>query len=309
MSRGLRLPTSAIIALLTLVSAAAAADGFEQIGLTVTSVETRGTETEYTIGDDEGLVLSVVTSGEITNTQIQEISKLREKFYSWRHLSMESMSVVFYPNETEIVIMPSSFHYGDVELAEYLPSGLVFFDNTRMEYGFRVRADKRYPRLSGVFTTEEGLAEAILDAIEVSAKSEKTDQATVQSQQSAALPHGAPAATPSQTESNSLREDLQRLRVQSAKLGERLDAVEKRNEELEDAVARLRNAVLVLHNMGIFGNIDPVHRQGIERIIELKAENPDLPQEEAAAILHQENIPMTKHEIFLVYCVYFNEFK
>jgi hypothetical protein len=67
--------------------------------------------------------------------------------------------------------------------------------------------------------------------------------------------------------------------------------------------------VLVLHNMGIFGNIDPVHRQGIERIIELKAENPDLPQEEAAAILHQENIPMTKHEIFLVYCVYFNEFK
>ena len=92
-------------------------------------------------------------------------------------------------------------------------------------------------------------------------------------------------------------------------MSERLDEVEKQDDELESAITRLRVAVLVLHNTGIFGNINPVQRQGIERIIALKKENPDMMQEEAAAILRREKTPMSIRRIFLVFDVYFNEFK
>jgi hypothetical protein len=71
----------------------------------------------------------------------------------------------------------------------------------------------------------------------------------------------------------------------------------------------LRYALLVLNNRGFFGTIRLPSETGINRLVELKKQQPKLTMDEAREKLKAEGIEMTSKEVFLVFSVYFNEFK
>jgi len=81
------------------------------------------------------------------------------------------------------------------------------------------------------------------------------------------------------------------------------------NLTVSQDLEKLRRAVLTFHNMGLFGTIRTINREGILRILDLKEEKPDMAQEEAAEILKREGFTISTYEIFLIYGAYFNEFK
>lgn len=262
---------------------------FSAVGLRLESTSETVEGIEYVVSDEAGNRFSVVSAEEITDRQIGDVARYRTRFLAFRGLTIASFTVVFFENETEITIVPAVIEYRGENLARHIPSGISFFDVGRIEYGFRLRVGNRFPRISGRLTTEEALYDAILAAVAAPEPEEDTARA------SASEAQGMPDPLVSAEE--------------FAELRARVVALEETVVSLQRDLSRLRRAILVLNNTGIFGNINPVPEEGIRRVVELKEDNPDLLQEEAADMLKREGITMSTHEIFLVFSLYFNEFR
>ncbi len=113
-----------------------------------------------------------------------------------------------------------------------------------------------------------------------------------------------------------LRQDHDTLRQDYATLRQDHDTFKQESPALKDSHAALlsdfqllRHAVLVLHNRGFLGSVEIMKKKGIDRILVLKKENPDLRQKDVTALLAKDNISMSMNEIFLIFSVYFNEFE
>jgi len=86
-------------------------------------------------------------------------------------------------------------------------------------------------------------------------------------------------------------------------------SLEQKVSDLSTEFQLLRYALLVLNNRGFFGTIRLPSEAGINRLVELKKQQPKLTMDEAQEKLKAEGIEMTSKEVFLVFSVYFNEFK
>ena len=103
-----------------------------------------------------------------------------------------------------------------------------------------------------------------------------------------------------------LQDEVKTLEDMVRQMGEDLSG---QHLALADEFALLKQAVITLHNKGLFGKGKPIAASARDRLIEMKKADPSLSQEEAMARLKEEEITMTKREISLVFAVYFNEFE
>ena len=71
----------------------------------------------------------------------------------------------------------------------------------------------------------------------------------------------------------------------------------------------LRNAVMVFHNMGVFGSIRPIGQDVVNKVLDLKKEKPELTQKEVISTLEREGFHVSSYEMFLIFSIYFNEYK
>jgi len=315
-------------------------ENLERAGFTVEQEQAEGNVTEYELVDESGRSVIVVAVGELTRNQVDLLDMYVDRFFAWEHMTIDSFTVVFYEEENEIQIVPSELVYKDVKLTEVLPSGFSFYCvGNAVEYAFRVKVDERYPRLSGTLSTEEALYEEILALLE------NTDAPPPVQQRARVVPGDladrledlAVRMDEVESENDDLRseneslrmefnelksqmdEDLQKidrldeairaLEERMSKIGDPEDGWRAEYSELSENLDKLRRAVMVFHNKGIFGNIREVSREGITLICERKAENPEFTHNEAADALDREGISMSAHEIFLVLSIYFNEFQ
>lgn len=81
-----------------------------------------------------------------------------------------------------------------------------------------------------------------------------------------------------------------------------------RLEQLEDNFNKLRTSVLMLHNSGFLSGASPINVEVIQRVIELRREDPAITREMIAKKLKKENIKASTREIKLILNVYFNDF-
>lgn len=110
-------------------------------------------------------------------------------------------------------------------------------------------------------------------------------------------------------ETDDLQNDFNALSIRNDDLKAKLEDMKKEYGIVTEDLGRLRNAVLTFENLGLFGTIRTVSRESIMKILELKNERPNMTQEEAAEILSREGYSLSSYEIFLVFSVYFNEYK
>ncbi|MEI6873758.1 MAG: hypothetical protein WCL50_01375 [Spirochaetota bacterium] len=298
---------------------AAFADALDAVGLTVASRSVTNGQTLYVVKDSQLGEFSIISKEPLSETQVRNIIKMKELFLSWKLLKVATMTFMAYPSELEINVKPASFVYKEVELATYVTAGLGFFQTNVTVYNFRLFFNFVYPRITGTLVSEVELAEAILAAIR--------DPVNNPAKKPVAPPVvAAPPATkyePPPVVSGVSKEDFEALKKELAALAgdnkSQLVMIEGLRKQIEgygrDIAAlradleKLRRAVLVLHNLGIFGDVRAIDLAGVEYILKMKAEKPSLLQEEVAGLLDQKGIKMTMNEIFLVFSVYFNEFK
>lgn len=276
---------------------------FPAHGFNLISKSNRDNQVVYRVKDDEGIPVSIVSTDEPDPSDLERVAFYHKRFSDWRYMQVASMTFVFYENELEINIMPESYIYEGVDFTRYISSGLGFYYTNVLEYNFRLYINNNYPRLKGRFFSEQKLSEKILAVVE-------SPEAAVKSAAEHNLDwEGADTSDELNKVIGSMKQEIASLRNTQASLQAKVDTLQRENQNLHGELAKMRRAVLVLHNLGIFGNINTVSINGIERIKALKEEDPDIMQEEAARILNKEGIPMSAHEIFLVYSLYFNEFK
>lgn len=89
----------------------------------------------------------------------------------------------------------------------------------------------------------------------------------------------------------------------------RLDDMYITIESAMGEMARLRNAVLTFNNMGVFGSIKPISKDVVKNVLQLKGSNSELTQQEAMESLQKDGYSVSPYEMFLIFSVYFNEYK
>ncbi len=82
-----------------------------------------------------------------------------------------------------------------------------------------------------------------------------------------------------------------------------------RIEQLEERTEKLRTAMLMLHNAGFFSSPRPIGKNLIERVVNLRIEDPAISREKIAETLEKENVKASSREINLILNVFFNDFK
>lgn len=330
--------TGVLLCWTILVVAHVSAQDFASVGLELVTTNSEGSEVESEVRDAEGNALNLVYEDTLSEEELELVVRFSSLFFSWKHLIIENLTYVFFADEVEMSIFPSEFEYRQHRFTEYIRSGISFYHSEDTEYAFRLRVGKHYPLVSGVLTTEEAFCEAILAVINAysvkppadaeqpeiittpnDSASEVSDDAiedekldaigeSIKEHQSQliSLEDGMQQLT---DEVDSLRNSQEQAMQVVDELKTRVDSLEKENEDLRRGFELLRTAVMVLHNTGIFGNINLIQRDGIKRIIELKEDDPSLSQEDVAQTLRREGISMSAHEVYLVFSVYYNDFK
>lgn len=79
-------------------------------------------------------------------------------------------------------------------------------------------------------------------------------------------------------------------------------------EGLEDSMAKLKSAIVSVNNKGFFGGVEPIPQDTINRVVGIRAGNPQITVEQISKALEKEKVKASDREINLILNVYFNQF-
>lgn len=296
------------------------------LGLELKSQSKEGPYTVYQFSAPGNVDLSVSFKGADLREDDQErLQGILSIYRGFRMLLPSSVRVIFTDERAEIIVIPRSFRYKDRDLSAYMPSGIQFFYTDFLEFDFRIVVENLFLRIRGQFFNEAEFAEKILSAV-------LNPYAYIQSQNpeyilkrfqdvegrlDKLLMEGEKISTMLGQEIREARDSLGALRQEvEASFQKSLQSQQSLQESLQKQISDLsaefqllRYALLVLNNRGFFGTIRLPSEAGINRLVELKKQQPKLTMDEAREKLKAEGIEMTSKEVFLVFSVYFNEFK
>jgi hypothetical protein len=271
-------------------------------------------QTIYRLLDKDGRELSIVSLLEPTPAQLRGVTEFQKTSKSWTRIRIASINYVIYPSELEINVRVSGLVYKNVDLEPYVTAGIGLYFSESLRYAFRLSVNHTYPKVAGPYSTEEELCKAMLAALTLAqgeAAAKPPQEVPPPVFPAALLMPAAPAAVPSAVSVAVAAPDpgAEKALQQLSAIASDLAALKAENELLKAELDILRKAVLTLSNLGIFGDVRTVDSAGIQKILALKKEKPGLLQDEVADILRKENYKLTSYEIFLVFSVYFNEFR
>ena len=274
------------------------AGAFETMGLTVLSRQVKQGQINWKVQDREGDTAEVVTSGEPTRSDAEIVSYVLDLFSRWDYLTVKSLRVDLTGDAAQILVVPAGFVYKGTDLAAYMPSGMQFYYEKFAEYDFRIFVDDMFLRIQGQLYKEEQLCEKLKTAIENPA-------AYVQS-------HDPEYVIEQFKQVNAKIEELnqadKKKEAEISDLKEELAAVTKAYNTLKEAFDKTRTAMMYFHNSGFLCGPKVVPQEGIDRVVALKTERPDLTRKEVAELLKSEDVKVTRKAIELVFRVYFNDF-
>ena len=311
------------------MTAVLSAQSYTSLGLELRSQSKEGPYTVYQFRAPGNMDLSVSFKGaELRQADWERLQGILSLYRGFRILLPSSVRVIFADERAEILVIPRSFRYKDRDLSTYMPSGIQFFYTDFLEFDFRIVVENLFLRIKGQFFKEEEFAEKILAAV-------LNPYAYIQSQDpeyiikrfqdiedrlDRLLMEGEKISTSVGQEIREVRNSLSTLKQEvetsfqkSSQIQQSLiDTQQSLTQKMSDLATEfqlLRYALLVLNNRGFFGTIRLPSEAGINRLVELKKQQPKLTMDEAREKLKAEGIEMTSKEVFLVFSVYFNEFK
>lgn len=87
---------------------------------------------------------------------------------AWQIPGMKAEKAAVYVDDSahfRFVIFPTSFVYKDINLCEYLPSGMAFSYDSSLVYDVVLKVGELMPRVTGILVSEKNLAELLYNAV------------------------------------------------------------------------------------------------------------------------------------------------
>lgn len=114
----------------------------------------------------DGRTASIILESFFTSeSQLKPIEKALDAV--WKIPGMQSdKATVYVENESKFrfVLFPSSFVYKDIELCDYLPSGIAFSYDSSLIYDVALKVGDLLPHVTGAFVSEKDFAELLYRA-------------------------------------------------------------------------------------------------------------------------------------------------
>ncbi len=116
--------------------------------------------------DSSSIEVKIRFRNELGDSQAETVADLFSDFKSWKYLTMSRVEFFWIKDTCEILIIPTSYKYKDVEYTPYIPGGLVFIYDNYLRYNFRVNKDNFFLRINDKFINEEILSSRIKEAVD-----------------------------------------------------------------------------------------------------------------------------------------------
>lgn len=121
---------------------------------------------QFEIATFDGRTASIIVDNYFTSeSQLKPIEKALDAV--WKIPGMQSnKAAVYVENESKFrfVLFPASFVYKDIELCDYLPSGIAFSYDSSLVYDVALKVGDLLPRVTGAFVSEKDFAELLYRA-------------------------------------------------------------------------------------------------------------------------------------------------
>jgi hypothetical protein len=110
------------------------------------------------LADPSGSEILLSVEAEPDEERINALTTLTKDLRAAKGLSIDEIRAINYADRLQVVVMPRAFLIDGKDGASALPSGLQFFYEGDYEYDFRLRAQDRFVRIRGLYTSLADLA-------------------------------------------------------------------------------------------------------------------------------------------------------
>lgn len=309
-----------IVVCISLITLSAAALDLGDLVYEVTSSRTENGQQVFEGVDQYGNELTLVGTENLTDASRKSLQVMLSTFNAWKYLVIGTQRVVITEERTEMALIPESFVYKDINLAEFMPSGMQFYYTTYLEYDFRFYKDRLFLRMSGQLFDEEQFCKKLVQALEnpvlyiqshnpdyileqigmISAELEKTQQDLASFREE----YEALAA-----DHEALQGEYEALAADHKVLQGEYDLLESGHNTLVEEYNLLRNAVTALSNDGLFKLLEPIGPETVDEVIQAKRASPDIPSKDLASQLKDQGIDISSKAVAIIFAVYFNDFE
>lgn len=241
--------------------------------------------TFYDARDAAGVTFAVASAAPLTDANMQVLGLVLKTFEGWHNLKISRIRIVFSANNhAEILVLPSSFVYKGVDLSTYMPSGMQFQYTDYLSYDFRMYKDSLFLRVYGQLYNETEFADRLLAAV------------------------NNPVLYLQTTSPDYLLKQINDIVNKVESLTEKTEGLAKSVTDLKQQLAVISHGLVSLNNRGLFGTVFPIDAKTIDRVVELKRQNPSMTRDQLTAALQKEGVKISDNAIKIILGVYFDEF-
>ncbi len=301
-----------ILILLSLISVYMYAGDLKSYNLQVESVSNVAGNIETVIETKGDLSLIIRSDNKLTEEQQDLVGRTFIAFFNWTELNITSAKLVFEGRRLSIIFQIKDLTYKDVEISQFMPSGIQLYYDTFFEYDFRMFKDGLFLRLKGQYYSKEEFLEELYNAVvdpilyvqihDPSYIIRQIDKLRTQNKEQ------DKERSELLERHNELLEKHNSLRQNHNDLQEKHNQLQTDQLKQTDIQDKLKDGIISLSNKSFFGSLNVFDQTHVEQIIKLKESNPAYTVKEVVAALKLEEIKVSAKVVEGVFIIYFDEF-
>lgn len=286
------------IFLLLAISTLAHSQDFSDIGLKEVGESEAGRNRVLSLEDANNKTIEIVYSNELTPKDVNLIKRIYTTLISWEELTLKKAEIIFDSDSVDIIILPESLIYNEVEISQYMPSGMQFYYTKFFEYDFRMFKDTLFMRLKGQYYSKDEFFQEVYNAVEDPILYIQIHDPSYLIRQIDAL----------RSVNNDQSKEIFELKEELSSLLAKHESLYSANEMLLDEFKRLRSGTIAINNKNFFGSLGAYNQADVEKVIEIKEGNLKLTVKEVSTKLKDKGLKVSNKTIEAVFMIYFGEF-
>ncbi|MDA8427398.1 MAG: hypothetical protein M0Z80_14825 [Treponema sp.] len=235
--------------------------------------------------DPSGGAFFFSAEAEPSDARVTALKAIVASIRSWTTVQPSQIRAINFADSLEVLVMPSSFKSGDLDLTQALPSGIHLFYDGGTTYDFKVKSGQYIVRIRGLYTGESDLVAHAVDAY-------KNPQTYAAAYDPVAILRRL-LALESRTAGDAAK--LQSLEARLSGDDAAIAALQKRAQRDETAL------------MAALNGGKPINPASVARLSELKRGDPSLSKARAATQLEAGKLGLKPAELDIAFFVLFGE--
>lgn len=246
-------------------------------GYTVEKTEKTEEQVSVQLKDADSLEISLRHDGNFSDKELKSMQSFLAEMKKMKSLEIGRIEISFFSDQLQYLLIPKSLKIDGKDIQPFLPSGISFNQLDKLEYGFRLKVKNFFVKIRGSYIDEQELVKKLKEA--------------------------------SENPFNYIRKrDPEYFLSKLDFLQERINLLEKRNNDLNNTLMRMRTGFMALDNEGFFSGFKPIDQAKIDAVLTIKKENPDIKREAIKERLEKMKLEVSSKELYIILAVYFNDF-